>query len=65
MPAYYGETADSCALDRCVARVKDMIGWDGKYPRRQVSAVPRCAVGTCHGHAGFLHIRSGCGRRYH
>ena len=25
MPAYYGETATSCALDRCVARVKQMI----------------------------------------
>lgn len=36
MPAYYGETANSCALDRCVNRVKEMIGWDEKYPRRQV-----------------------------
>lgn len=34
MPAYYGETANSCALDRCVAKVKDMIGWDEKYPRK-------------------------------
>ena len=33
MPAYYGERAGSCALDRCVARVKEMIGWDEKYPR--------------------------------
>lgn len=30
MPAYYGETATSCALDRCLARVKQMIGWDAK-----------------------------------
>ena len=45
MPAYYGETADSCALDRCVARVKDMIGWDGKYPRRQVSGSKVRGVG--------------------
>ena len=30
MPAYYGETATSCALDRCVARVKQMIDWDSK-----------------------------------
>lgn len=36
MPAYYGEPANSCALDRCVARVKDMIGWDEKYPRREM-----------------------------
>lgn len=33
MPAYYGETTNSCALDRCLKRAKDMIGWDKKYPR--------------------------------
>lgn len=32
MPAYYGETANSCALDRCLARAKEMIQWDEKYP---------------------------------
>lgn len=32
MPAYYGETANSCALDRCLMRAKEMIGWDEKYP---------------------------------
>lgn len=32
MPAYYGEVNTSCALDRCIARVKEMIGWDEKYP---------------------------------
>ena len=32
MPAYYGETANSCALDRCLARAKEMIEWDKKYP---------------------------------
>lgn len=32
MPAYYGETANSCALDRCLARAKEMIGWDEKFP---------------------------------
>ncbi len=36
MPAYYGETATSCALDRCGARVKEMIGWDEKYPRKDM-----------------------------
>lgn len=36
MPAYYGETNTSCALDRCIARVKDMIGWDEKYPCRDM-----------------------------
>ena len=34
MPAYYGETAQSCALDRCLARVREMIGWTDRYPRR-------------------------------
>ncbi|HIQ70900.1 MAG TPA: molybdopterin-dependent oxidoreductase [Candidatus Onthenecus intestinigallinarum] len=34
MPAYYSETAQSCALDRCLARVREMIGWTDKYPRR-------------------------------
>ncbi|MBC3887137.1 molybdopterin-dependent oxidoreductase [Acetobacterium paludosum] len=33
MPAYYGETLNSCALDRCMAKAKEMIGWDEKYPR--------------------------------
>lgn len=36
MPAYYGETANSCALDRCLARTKEMIGWDEKYPCRDM-----------------------------
>lgn len=34
MPAYYGEVNTSCALDKCLARVKEMIGWDEKYPSR-------------------------------
>lgn len=36
MPAYYGETAGSCALDRCLARAKEMIGWDEKFPSRDM-----------------------------
>lgn len=32
MPAYYGETAKSCALDRCMAKAKEMMNWDEKYP---------------------------------
>lgn len=36
MPAYYGETATSCALNRCVERCKQMIGWDEKYPVRDM-----------------------------
>lgn len=36
MPAYYGETATSCALNRCVERCKQMIGWEKKYPARDM-----------------------------
>ena len=36
MPAYYGETTNSCTLDRCLARAKEMIGWDDKYPARDM-----------------------------
>lgn len=32
MPAYYGQVNTSCALDRCLAKVKEMIKWDEKYP---------------------------------
>ncbi|MGN0298646.1 MAG: xanthine dehydrogenase family protein molybdopterin-binding subunit [Lachnospiraceae bacterium] len=34
MPAYYYETNTSCSLDRCLARVKDMIHWDEKCEPR-------------------------------
>ncbi len=37
MPAYYGETADSCTLDQCMARAKEMMDWDKKYPCRQMA----------------------------
>lgn len=36
MPAYYGEPASSCALDRCMERARKMIGWDEKYPCRDM-----------------------------
>ncbi len=36
MPAYYGLMNTSCALDRCLAKVKEMIKWDEKYPVRFV-----------------------------
>jgi CO/xanthine dehydrogenase Mo-binding subunit len=36
MYAYYGEQLNSCALDRCMARAKEMIGWDEKYPARDL-----------------------------
>ena len=36
MPAYYGEVTNSCALDRCLLRAKEMIGWDEIYPSRRM-----------------------------
>ncbi|WP_455543303.1 xanthine dehydrogenase family protein molybdopterin-binding subunit [Intestinibacter sp.] len=36
MQAYHGETANSCALDRCLAKAKEMISWDEKYPARDM-----------------------------
>ena len=42
---YYGETATSCALDRCVAKVKEMIDWDKKYPCYQAAPNKVRAVG--------------------
>ena len=36
MPAYYHEKLTSCALDRCVDKAADMIGWDEK-PKRWIA----------------------------
>ncbi len=36
MPAYYGETANSCSLDQCMERAKEMMDWDNKYPYRDM-----------------------------
>ena len=36
MPAYYGEEASACALDRCMARCREQFGWDEKYPVRDM-----------------------------
>ena len=36
MHAYYNEPASACALDRCMARCKELFGWDEKYPVRDM-----------------------------
>ena len=36
MPAYYGEPNNSCALDRCLKRAAEMIGWEEKFPCRDM-----------------------------
>ncbi len=45
MPAYYGETATSCALDKCMERCKQMIDWDNKYPARDMGGGKIRSVG--------------------
>ena len=45
MPAYYGQVNTSCALDRCLQAVHDNIGWDEKYPVRDMSNGKVRAVG--------------------
>ena len=45
MPAYYGQVNTSCALDRYLARVKEMIHWDEKYPVRDMGNGKVRAVG--------------------
>lgn len=45
MPAYYGQVNTSCALDRCLAKVKEMIKWDEKYPVRYISDTKARYVG--------------------
>ncbi len=36
MPAYYGETANSCALDKCMEKAKQMMNWEEKFPSRDM-----------------------------
>lgn len=44
MDAYYGEIANACALDRCMARCRDLFHWEEKYPVRDMgNGKVRCA----------------------
>ena len=36
MPAYYGEPANACALDRCMAHCREMFDWEHRYPVRDM-----------------------------
>lgn len=36
MDAYYGEVANSCALDKCMTRCKEIFNWDERYPVRDM-----------------------------
>lgn len=33
MLGYFGETLNSCNLDRCLKKAREMMDWDQKYPR--------------------------------
>lgn len=45
LKAYYNEPLTSCALDRCIVRGKEMIGWDEKYPMKKISETKVRGVG--------------------
>ena len=45
MPAYYGAPNTSCALDRCLKKVHEMINWDEQYPRKDLGNGKVRAVG--------------------
>ncbi|MCI6730874.1 MAG: molybdopterin-dependent oxidoreductase [Lachnospiraceae bacterium] len=36
MPAYFGEKANACALDRCITHCKELFRWDEKAPVRDM-----------------------------
>ena len=36
MPAYFGEVANACALDRRMQHCSDMLGWKEKFPVRDM-----------------------------
>ena len=46
MPAYYNEKSNSCTLDKCLQKAKEMIDWDNKYPYRKVSENKVRSVGV-------------------
>lgn len=45
MPAYFGDIANSCALDQCLIRAAEMIGWKEKYPCRDMGGGKVRSVG--------------------
>lgn len=36
MPAYFGETANACALDRCLDRCRELFGWERRWQVRDM-----------------------------
>ena len=57
MPSYYNETANACALDRCMEHCRQMFHWDEKYPVRDMgngkvrtTGVAMAMQGSCISH---------------
>ncbi|MGL5820288.1 MAG: xanthine dehydrogenase family protein molybdopterin-binding subunit [Sarcina sp.] len=46
LPAYHGETLNSCHLDKCLAKAKELFKWDEKYPSRDLGNGKVRAVGA-------------------
>ncbi len=46
MPAYYNEVTSACALDRCMARCREMFRWEEKYPVRDMGGGKVRAAGV-------------------
>lgn len=46
LTAYHGETLASCALEACIQKGREMIGWEKKYPCVRVSDSRIRAVGA-------------------
>ena len=54
MPAYYGETANSCRLEECLLKASDMIGWKEKGMRNCHAGWKDPCTRRCHGNAGIF-----------
>lgn len=57
MSSYYNETANACALDRCMEHCRQMFHWDEKYPVRDMgngkvrtTGVAMAMQGSCISH---------------
>ena len=46
LTAYHGEKLNSCALEACIQKGREMIGWEKKYPCVRVSDTRVQAVGA-------------------
>ncbi|MGB5822624.1 MAG: molybdopterin cofactor-binding domain-containing protein [Proteocatella sp.] len=42
---YENKPVNTCNLDKCIAKAKDLIGWDSKYPRKDMGNAKVRSVG--------------------